>query len=157
MKKFLLCTIFMLVFLSSCSFNGANLSSEELTTDTWSAGIANHEDKIKFMEKYIKCPTEVLDAEYHIVFQDNSKGLVPGPSDWRIAAAIRVHGSDIDKWISDMEEVSENQIDQTWWAGLAIQNWDINNSVSYYKRPNEQSYLAVYPKQGILLKYFYTA
>ena len=158
MKKcILLIIVFILIFQTSCSVTGRAAGREEnLTTNTWSANIKDHDGKIEFMEKYLVCPTKVLDAEYHIVFQDNSKGLVPGPSDWRITAMIKINPDDIAEWTKNMEEISEKQMDRTMLDELTIPDWDLSGEAAYYKRPNEQSYLVVYEKQGILLKYFFT-
>jgi len=162
---FILFILSCLVLLLSCNFSDGT-PNEDLTTDTWSTELENHDEKIQFLKEYVECPSEVLDAEYHIIFQDNSKGFVPGPSYWTVSAAIKINNSDIDEWTSDMEEVSKEQIDTNWWSNLNITDWNIsdwnindwilNDSTACYKRPNESSYLVVYDEQGILLKYFYT-
>lgn len=128
---------------------------EDWTTDTWSADFKGDQDKIEFLMKYVNCPTKVLDAEYHITYHDNSHGLVPGPSDWRISAAIKVDPGDIREWTDGMEEVPEDQIDTGWWEGLDISDWGLDDSAAYYKR-DSGSYLVVYAGQGILLKCFWT-
>lgn len=150
-----LCIGIILIWLYFNNFS-TDTSNEDLSTDTWSTDIKDHDEKIQFLNKYVKCPTEVLDTEYHIIFQDNSKGLVPGPSYWKVTAAIKINTNDIDEWTSDMEEVTKEQIDKNWWSELNINDWSLNDSAAYYKRPNERSYLVVYNEKGILLKYFYT-
>ena len=142
--------LFILIFQSSCLSNN-------LTTNTRSSNIKNHNEKIKFIKKYINCPTQVLDAEQHIIYQDNSADRVPEPSDWEITAVIKVNKKDINEWITDLEEIKKEEIDMTWWNELNLDNFDLSGSVLYYQNPtNEKSYIAVYIDQGILLKYFYT-
>jgi len=129
---------------------------EDLTTDTWSSEIKDPGEKIQFLETYVNCPAEVLDTEYHIIYQDNSTGLVPGPSYWKVAAAIKINPGDSAKWIDDMEAVSETDIDMNWWKDLSVDEWTLNGPVSYYKRPKDKSYLVVYNETDVVLKYFYT-
>jgi len=146
--------IFTLVLGTSCSKSTG--STTNMTTDTWSTAITNHDEKINFMKKYIGCPTDVLDAEYHIVYHDNSGGRVPGPSDWTIAAAIKINPGDMARWTGGMDEISSDQVDTAWWDGLNISAWAFSGAGIYYKQPNENSFLAVYQEDGVILKYAYT-
>jgi hypothetical protein len=143
----------MLFSLTGCSAN--SLLKENLSTDTWSSIFEDQEDKIDFFKKYVACPTEILDAEYHIDFHDNSGGFVPGPSDWKICAAIKVDAGDIAAWTDGLVVVPEEDIDMTWWNELDTADWDFSGTAAYYKRPGWQTYLVVYEKQGILLKYIF--
>ncbi|MEP6296930.1 MAG: hypothetical protein ABJ382_06365, partial [Ilumatobacter sp.] len=63
---------------------------EDLTTDTTSASISGESEQIDFLDRYVTLPTPVSETEFHIVYQDNSRGVVPGPSDWTIEFAVRV-------------------------------------------------------------------
>ncbi|MDR2903071.1 MAG: hypothetical protein LBU77_00960 [Clostridiales bacterium] len=151
-KNLLLGVVFLFCFLSACF--SENSPTSKLTTDTWSTNIEDYAEKIAFFKQYVTCPTDVLDVEYHIEFHNNS-GIPPGPSDWKVSAAIQVEKSDIAAWTADMTAVTEETIDTAWWRGLDIQEWALTDAPVYYKRAEEQSYLAVYEEQGILLKYFY--
>ncbi|MDR0221385.1 MAG: hypothetical protein LBI54_08295, partial [Lachnospiraceae bacterium] len=86
----ILCVIVAAIFLISISFNLFRTVADQknLTTDTWSNSFASKEEKRSFLAEYLVAPSEILDAEYHIVYHDNSTGRVPGPSDWDIRAAL---------------------------------------------------------------------
>lgn len=73
-------------------------SNDNKTTDTHSKTLGNTQDKILFLKKYFQLRTEVEDTEFHLVYQDNSTGLLAGPSDWSYAIALKVHPDSIDKW-----------------------------------------------------------
>lgn len=107
-----------------------------------------------FLNKYLIMPSEVLDAEYYIFYQDNSTGMVPGPSDWDIRVALKVKEADIPLWIEGMEEILPEQISENMWEDLKTESftWERHETVKYYKRPESRSYLIVYPDQGIILK-----
>jgi len=142
MKKMLLFFCCVALILTGCQ--------KSRTTDTWSTEFETHEEKIAFFEKYVDCPSEVVDTEFHIFYHDNGR---LGPSDWWIRAAIKITPGELSKWTVDMDEVEEERIDTDWWSKLNIQDWDLTGEPLYYKSPVRRSYLAVYEKQGIILKY----
>jgi hypothetical protein len=124
------------------------------TTDTWSSSFDSFEEKIKFLSEYIVIPSEVKDAEYHIVYHDNSGGMVPGPSDWDIRVALKILPEYIPLWREGMKKLIPRQIDNSIWDGLATANitWQDTEMVEYWKRPDFPIYLVVYPDSGVLLK-----
>lgn len=67
--------------ISSDKFMGGRL-----TTDAWSRDLPSPEERIRFLARYLKFRTQVLDCEFHIVYHDNGFA----PSDWAIFAAVRV-------------------------------------------------------------------
>lgn len=155
----LLILIVVVCLLSSCAkqnMTSSGSARESWTTDTWSTKIEDHDEKIQFLQKYVQCPAEVVDTKFHIVYHDNSQGLVPGPSDWRVAAAIKINQSDVDAWIADFDIVAEEAVDMNWWTGLDIEDWISTDSAVYYKRSGSESYLVFYKEQNLLLKYFAT-
>lgn len=46
-----------------------------------------------FIRRYLELRAAVTDADFHVVFHDNSHGI-PGPSDWSIVAVLRVKPGD---------------------------------------------------------------
>src|SRR5207302_748797 len=68
------------------------------STDTRSANIQSKELKLAFLKDYVGGPTPPLDAEFHLVFHDNSGGLLAGPSDYEYQLVIRVKPDDVFKW-----------------------------------------------------------
>jgi hypothetical protein len=124
------------------------------TTDTWSSSFDNKEEKLNFLGEYITLFSEVLDAEYHIVYHDNSNGLVIGPSDWDIRVVLKVALEDIELWTDGMKKLSPKQIDAELWNDLKSERftWRKSESAEYWKCPDSNIYLVVYPESGILLK-----
>lgn len=149
--------ILLILLFSACSIVGKD-DSENKTTNTWSTSFDNQLDKVDFLKQYLICPSEVFDTEYHIEYHDNSRGLIPGPSDWDIIVAVKVNTNDIPLWVDDMAEISHEQINTKWWDDLQLENenWDLSSQPVCYKRANSSSYIAVYDKAGIILKYVST-
>ena len=141
------------VSFASCSLPE---EKEDLSTDTWSSEFTDKQEKIEFFEKYVVCPSAVLDTEFHIVYNDNSTGLVPGPSDWSISAAVKIDPAESSKWTENMDLINEDQIDMFWWVDLPLEDWDLSGDPVYYKRPEAWSYIILYEEQGIVIKYFFT-
>jgi len=127
--------------------------SPDRTTDTWSHSFSDMDEKLAFFEEYLIAPSEVLDVEYHIEYHDNSKGAVPGPSDWDIRAALKIKPEDISLWTDGFSEIPTDEIELSWWDGLKTENisWEGRDFV-YYQRPESISYLVVFPDAGVILK-----
>ena len=128
-------------------------SHRDRTTDTWSFDFDNRDEKLSFLADYLLAPSEVLDAEYHIVFYDNSGGFVPGPSDWDIRVAVKIHPEDLTLWIDESTEESADEIDLAWWEGLKSDDisWSKDGAI-YYRRPGRGNYLVAFPEQSIVLR-----
>jgi hypothetical protein len=86
---------------------GAVFSSEpSLTTDTRSDSIPTAAARVEFIGRYLNLRAPVTDAVFHVVYHDNGGGLVPGPSDADIVAALRVMPGDRAKWLVDATPAS---------------------------------------------------
>jgi len=123
------------------------------TTDTWSSEFTGIDEKLAFLTEYLIMPSEVLDAEYHIVYHDNSTGLIPGPSDWDVRVALKIKAEELPLWTDGFDGVSPNEIDLAWWNELPSDDisWD-SAGAEYYKRESSFSYLVVFPDTGVILK-----
>lgn len=132
----------------------AGKEQHSYSTDSWSTSFPDREEKLGFLEEYLVLPSEVRDAEYHIVYQDNSGGLVPGPSDWDIRAALRVEQEDMALWTEGMNRILPEQIDLGLWNGLETEALDWGQLVpdGCYKRPDSRSYVVLFKDSGIILK-----
>ena len=84
-------TLTLLLSLS-CTRSGTR------TTDTRSSQIQSKELKLAFLRDYLSGPTAPLDAEFHLVFHDNSQGMIPGSDDMDLQAVIKVKPDDVSKW-----------------------------------------------------------
>ena len=168
MLKKIIRTVFalaiLLLFLAGCSIRALpspNTSpssnprgEDDRTTDTWSSSFDNKDDKLDFLVKYLNLYSDVEDAEYHIVYHDNSGGLIPGPSDWDIRVALKVAAEDIPLWTEGMKKLIPGQISTDLWDDLKSERftWNEGELVEYWKRPDSNTWLVVYPETGILLK-----
>lgn len=122
------------------------------TTDTWSNEFKDHDEKMAFLAKYLIMPSEPINAEYHIVYQDNSIGSVPGPSDWDVRVILKISPEDFGVWLDGYKPVTSSEIDLTWWDGLASDNITWEGHVEYYKREGEYSYIVIFPDAAVILK-----
>lgn len=68
------------------------------STDTTSEQLATAAERVRFLCSYALCAAPPKDARFHVVFQDNSRGLLAGPSDLDLKAVLRVAPDDLEKW-----------------------------------------------------------
>lgn len=94
----------LLVFLA-LSANAQRLNPPDLSTDTRSEAFATAEERLAFLKRYLNFQSVPRDAQYHIVYFDNSQGRIPGPSDWDIRVVLRLEPGDVSLWLADLTEV----------------------------------------------------
>ncbi len=87
------------------------------TTDTHSRDLATEAEQLDFLAQYVTLKSAVSATEFHIVYHDNSNGLVPGPSDWDIRAVMRV--DDVGAWVEGKEAVDSADLS---WANDLLTN-----------------------------------
>lgn len=152
MKRTVCCCLLcvLLCSLSACQ-------EENRTTDTRSDSFADQAEKLAFFASYAICPTAVKDADYHLIYNDNSSRLLPAPTEWDVSAVIQVDPEDIPVWTKDMVGASAEDIDFTWWAGLGPLADTVAGETpsALYRREDTNSFLVVYQEAGILLKRFW--
>lgn len=85
----------ILVIFLGCS----NVPSSPLSVQETSAARHKLGDRIKFIENYVTFKRNYNKLEYDITYQNNSGGIVPGPSDWDIKLLAVVPASEIAEWI----------------------------------------------------------
>ena len=73
--------LFLLVFLLLPA-HAQRTAAPDLSTDTRSSASMTPEARLAFLERYLNFWSEPKDAQYHLVYKDNSRGFSPGPSDW---------------------------------------------------------------------------
>ena len=121
-----------------------------LTTNTNSRDIPSGE-KLNFLEKYIGQNKGILDAEYKIWYQDNSSGMVPGPSDFTIIAALKVEKDSLHLW-NDKSPKSNNKIDISIWKNLGLDStWQLLFLPECYHNKSGSKIKVIYPYEGIVL------
>jgi hypothetical protein len=56
-------------------------------------------DRIAFVENYVTFRRQYERLDYNIMYQNNSGGMVPAPSDWDIRLLAVVPAAELDAWI----------------------------------------------------------
>jgi hypothetical protein len=128
-------------------------ADSSLTTDTYSSKFNSDQQKVEFLAKYLKLPTPIEATEFHIVYHDNS-GIPPGPSDWRIQAAIKLSQSNLKLWTAEINLRSQS-INLDWGYALLPKNeqrWQLKSKPKIYQRNNENVYVAVFEPEAIIFK-----
>jgi hypothetical protein len=78
-----------------------------LTTNTRSETIPTPEERVAFLGKYLRLRSSVRDTAFHIDYHDNS-GLLPGPSDWSVWAAMRLPPGAMPSWLTETSPCEQN-------------------------------------------------
>ncbi len=76
------------------------------TTDTRSDRFKTAAERVAYVKSYAQGPTAPSDAEFHIVFHDNSTGLLNAPSDWDMKFALKVTPDQVELWARGCEHVA---------------------------------------------------
>ncbi len=144
--------LLFVIILPSCNWMN---DADSKTTDQWSRDLQTREERIRFVEKYIRAPSQILDTEFHIIYHDNSTGMVPGPSDWRIVAAFKVNPQDAGKWREGFVKTDGKDADPGLWRDVFPSDnfWEASSRPEFYRRENAMVYVVIYQKEGIVLKY----
>lgn len=121
-----------------------------MSTDTHSKQFATDTAKIQFLKRYLSFPTAVEAAEFHVVYHDNSGGMVPGPSDWDMQVVLKVAPQDLSAWTHNLKVTSEQQ-DLAWGYRLAQQRgWKPQSKPKVYTGAGK--IVAVFEKEGFIFK-----
>ena len=81
--------------------------SKSLTTNMLSSNFSTNKEKIEFLEQYLKLKRKYKKLDFYINYQDNSTGLIPGPSDWDICLIAVVPSSELDLWVSKLKKINK--------------------------------------------------
>src|SRR6266404_371403 len=142
--------ITMLLILLSA---GTGCSRRSRTTDTRSTQFSSEHEKVRFLANYLKLKSEVEAAEFHIRYQDNSGGWVPGPSDWDIQAVMRVRPEDLNRWTEEMSIVGadscEGNVFDCWpnWGYSLLPDdpkWQVDSKPTIFARQDGSVMVAVF-------------
>jgi hypothetical protein len=122
-----------------------------MTTNTRSASLPSDQAKVYFLKRYLVLPSEVQATEFHIVFHDNRKGLVPGPSDFDIQVAVKVPPDKVPAWTAEMPKAAA-PFDISWAKDFlpTDDRWATHSPPNYYERAGV--YVVTYEPEGIVLK-----
>jgi hypothetical protein len=130
----------VILFLAACG----DMSSTSLSTDTQSSELLTEAEQIEFLGRYVNLKSAVTETEFHIVYHDNSGGLVGGPSDWDIRAVMRVE--DVGAWADGKTGV--DSADFAWADGLLTEGLRPSSQPTYYT--NQTTTIAVFEPEKII-------
>lgn len=129
--------------ISSDKFIGGSL-----TTDTRSRDLPSQEERIRFLRRYLRFRTQVIDCEFHIVYHDNGFA----PSDWAIFAAVRVAPADIPSWLQDAAPASgDSALD---YRALVPARWNVKSVPEFLSRGTTD--LVVFGPEGVVVIFGHT-
>ena len=135
----------LLVLAAACKSNGTR------TTDTRSTNIKSKELKLAFLKDYMSGPTVPLDAEFHILFHDNSGSLLSGGSDYDFQAVIRVTPDQTFKWADGCTRYRLEAFPP--WAEPLLRGkdgWEINSQPDTFRCGQEERVIHV--KEGVIFR-----
>jgi hypothetical protein len=121
-----------------------------MNTDTRSAALPNDAAKIEFLRRYLKLPSEVQAAEFHIGYKANQQGMARGPSDFDIRAVTKVPPDKVGRWAEDMPKVEPFDIS---WAQELLpkeERWTVRSSPTFYAR--DRVLVVTFEPEGIVFK-----
>jgi hypothetical protein len=120
-------------------------------TNTASASLPDDQAKVEFLKRYLKLPSEVQAAEFHILYQDNSKGMIPGPSDYDIRAVVKVPPDKVGLWTAEFRR-TDTPYDVDWAYRLLPKEdrWAIRSAPAFYEREGVQ--VVTFEPEGIVFK-----
>lgn len=89
------------------------------------------EERISFLEQYVKFDRNYKKLEYDISYYNGGGGLIPGPSEWDIKILAKVPANEIDEWIPP--EVKSNNKKPPQWLTEMPGNISTKNITEWYK------------------------
>ena len=136
-----------IILITSCT-------SQDRTINIYSHQFEKQEEKLKLLKKYLQKQSGILDAEYHIWYQDNSAGRlsVPGPSDYNLIVALKIIPDSLDSWIKGLQRINY-QIHTTNWNELKLDKnkWRLKSLPEFYHSSSKTEVKLVYRKEAVVL------
>ena len=146
---------FLIVFLILPVYaqRPATPATTDLSTDIQSSTFATAEERVEFLNRYLDFPSPPKDAQFTLVYHDNSQGFPPGPADWDLRMVVWIEPLDAPLWIKDMKEV-EASPDFDWVLDLSpdIDRTMLENA-QYFEIPGKR---AAMPKEGVVALWYST-
>jgi hypothetical protein len=125
--------------------------------DVYSYQIGDKTEKNETLKKYLTKESGIIEAEYHIWFQDNGKGRVPGPSDYNIKLALKVEPDSLDSWTNNLEP-SSKKIAIDLWDELKLDTnfWKLESEPEFYHSNSRTEVRLLFRKENIILGIYST-
>lgn len=70
--------------------------------------------KIEYLQQYVTFRRAYYELDFAIFFQNNSEGLVPGPSEWDIRLVASIPEADIKEWTKGLEPIESVALETEW-------------------------------------------
>jgi hypothetical protein len=132
--------LFLVFLAAACSGS----PTADLTTDTKSTALVTEAEQIQFLSQYVTLKSAVTATEFHIIYHDNSGGLLPGPSDWNIQAVMQVE--DVAPWIEGKTQL--DSADFTWADSFLTDELRPTSQSTYYT--SQTTTIAVFAPELII-------
>ena len=133
---------------SSCLLGALLLFSTDFgppTTNTTSTAMGGDAAKVAFLSKYMTLPSPVQTAEFTIDYHNNDWA----PSDWTIAAVVKIAPSDAARWARD--HPPRSTADLSFAVPLAGRNarLKVASAPSFYG--NSRCWRAIFATEGVIV------
>jgi hypothetical protein len=105
------------------------------------------QERIALVARYLHLRSPLTDAAFAIDYHDNSAGLVPGPSDWRIWAALRLPSGAMPSWLEEAHPCVQKpdiELDK-----VVPATWQVTSEAQCFQR--DQSTLMVHAPENVLV------
>jgi hypothetical protein len=121
------------------------------TTDTLSSSFTTVKERLEFLDRYLNFPSQPVDAQYHLIYFDNSVGFPPGPSDWDIKVVVWLEPKDTPLWLKNMTKVATFD-DFDWVLKLSPESTELDlETAQYFETSGKRAAL---PKEGVVALWY---
>ncbi|CAZ97466.1 MULTISPECIES: hypothetical protein [Zobellia] len=139
------CLVLVTLIIYACQ-------AENKSADIYSYQIDDKTEKIETLKKYLTKESGLIEAEYHIWFQDNGTGRIPGPSDYNIKLALKVEPDSLDSWTNYLDR-SSKKISIDLWDELQLDKnfWKLESEPELYHSSLSTEVKLLFRKENIIL------
>ncbi|BDD03900.1 hypothetical protein AUTU_13830 [Aureibacter tunicatorum] len=145
---------YYLTFIAVLTFG---CQADNKSVDVFSYQIDNSTEKIETLKKHLSKESGLIDAEYHIWFQDNGTGGISGPSDYNIKLALKIEPDSLDSWIEHLEP-SSKKISTDLWDELKLNGnlWETASEPELYHSSSFAEVKLLFREENIVLGIYST-
>lgn len=137
--------IIVLILTASCDSSGPE------STETQSHRFNSLEEKVEFLNRYVKFRRTYHELDFDILFRNGGGGMLPSPSEWDIKIVAVVPKSELGLWSSGLSPAQA--FDPDWINSVRLHNSNIEFS-SWYREAgievavDEKNSLVAYRNQA---------
>jgi hypothetical protein len=100
-----------LLSLSGLVAIGGCTKSGPPSTDTTSAAFGTLDEKVAFLEQYVRFRRGYRELDFAVRYLNNSGGIAPAPSEWDVRIVAAVPPAELDAWTSGLSRASAPEAD----------------------------------------------